>query len=422
MNTANKQKGMATIIVSIIILTVITLMVVYASRVGLFDQRMSANQARYKEAFAIAEAGLDMTSERYEALFSDSNDVTNATVLANIVTNSVFGASTAIDGTAAVANEPYFTSTIIASGAVNTVVSTGVGADGTGTATIQRSFTMASGFGGTTPDVPVIVGGSVGTGGNFNIVANPNGGGEGVPISVWTGDSEPNLGVDASVEVTSSSATCHFEFYDGNNPQCSNPSGNAENISRGTNPATSVSSYDPTYPDILPNDDDFPEDLFDFMFGIDRSDWQTKQTAIASATSGLQVVNDCTSLVAAGTSAGDTYPFWWINGDCDINGGGTIGSEDKPVVIIISDGLLKVTGGVQMYGVMYLFDNPSTVGTPSSQLNGTTEIIGTFVSEAPAGALSGSYSVVYNPDVIDSFVDNGSNYAFAWVPGSWRDF
>lgn len=53
------QQGVATIVVTVVLLVVMTLMVLFASRVGVFDVRMAANEARYKEAFAMAEAGLD---------------------------------------------------------------------------------------------------------------------------------------------------------------------------------------------------------------------------------------------------------------------------------------------------------------------------------------------------------------------------
>lgn len=427
MNYQNKQQGMATIIVAIVILVVISIMVLFAARVGVFDQRMSANEARYKEAFAIAEAGLDYAAERFESeftrLYDGSTNATSNATLTNILANSQFPNNTEIDGTAPEANEPYFTVSITDTGvsptgsAINayTVTSTGVGSDGTATATVQRQFSMAYVFGGAVPDVPIIVGGAVGTGGNFNIVGNPNGGGEGVPVSIWTG---PN---NSDVEATSSSATCHLEFYDGNNAQCSNPSGNDENISRGTNPATSISSYDPTYPDIIPNDPDFPDDLFNFIFGVPRDSWQTIETQTNVESNNTQVTTDCSAMVAAGTAAGQNFPIWWVNGNCSISGGPTIGSTDNPVILVVADGQLKVTGGAQINGVVFLFDKPGG-GSPSADLGGTTEIVGSFISDAGGSAMQGSYSVVYDPSVIDSFISNGNNYSFAWIPGSWRDF
>lgn len=423
-----KQKGMATIIVAVVILVVITIMVLFAARVGVFDQRLSANEARYKEAFAIAEAGLDYAAERFESefirLYDGSTAGTSATTLAAILANSQFANPTEIDGTAPEANEPYFTAEITDTGGtvpgadvnVYTVTATGVGSDGSGTATIQRQFSMAYVFGGSVPDVPVIIGGSVGTGGNFNIVANPNGGGEGVPVSVWTGKN------NADVEITASSATCHFEFFTGNNATCSNPSGNdGENISRGENPGTPIPSYDPNFPDILPNDPDFPDDLFNFLFGVPRDSWATIETQTRVESNNTQVTSDCSALMAAGTAAGQNFPIWWVNGDCTFNAGAIAGTTANPIILVVADGELTITGGGELNGVAYLFDKPGG-GTPSAKFGGTVEIVGSIVADVGGNAMQGSYSVVYDPTLIDSFISNGNNYSFAWIPGTWRDF
>jgi Tfp pilus assembly protein PilX len=414
-----KQRGAATIVVTVVLLVVMTLMVLFASKIGVFDVRMSANEARYKEAFVTAEAGLDYATQRFASEFKrlyDGTDATTAsTTLATIVTNAQVTSNTEPDGTAPEANDPYFTVSIVNTGSVYgaipiyTFTSTGVGSDGTATSTVQREITMANVFGGTVPSVPVIVGGAVGTGGNFNIVANPDGGGEGIPVSVWSND---------DITASSSSASCHFEFYDGANAQCSNPSGNQENITRGTNPATALTTYDSTYPDMLPHDSNFPTDIFNFMFGVPTADWAIKE---AEAAANMQSLTSCTNLVSAGTAAGVNYPLWWINGNCTI-GGGVIGSTTDPVILVVSDGLLKMSGNSQINGIVYLFDNPSGVATPSAQLSGTTEIVGSFVSDVGGAAMSGSYSVVYDPTIVDSFLAGGNTFNFAYIPASWRDF
>jgi len=291
MNTKKYQQGLATVIVAIVLLVIMTVMVIFAARVGVFDVRMAANEARYKEALITAEAGLDYSTQRFSSEFTRLYDGTDAgtagTTLATIANNAQVNTNTEPDGTAPEAGDPYFTVTVTNTGAsyggipVYEFVSTGVGADGTGTATVRRQVTMANVFGGTVPDVPVIVGGAVGTGGNFNVVANPNGAGEGVPVSVWS---------SGDISGTNSSATCHFEFYDGNNAQCSNPSGNTENISMGGDLAalSPISSHDPTVPDLLPNDPNFPADIFAFIFGVPRAQWELKY---AEADANLQAGN-----------------------------------------------------------------------------------------------------------------------------------
>jgi hypothetical protein len=286
-------------------------------------------------------------------------------------------------------------------------------ADATAFAKIQRQINMAYVFGGSIPDVPLIVGGAVGTGGNFNISTNPNAAGDGVPVSVWS---------SGTITANSSSATCQPEFYDGNNAQCSNPSAGVENITTGTNPATAISSYDETYPDLLPNDPGFPTDLFEFIFGVPHDDYLSKKNE--AETTG-QSVTSCADIVDYDAAAGEKSTLWWIDGDCGINGG-TIGSVDNPVIIVVEDHEFSVTGNAVIYGIVYLFDedgDASATPNPSASLGGTTEIQGSFISEVGGSAMSGSYSIVYNPSLQSAFsAANGTNYSFSYVPASWKDF
>ena len=54
-----KQKGAAVLLVSIVLLIGVTLVVIFAARVGVIDQRISANEYRHKEAQAAAHAALN---------------------------------------------------------------------------------------------------------------------------------------------------------------------------------------------------------------------------------------------------------------------------------------------------------------------------------------------------------------------------
>lgn len=413
-----QQDGIASILVTVVILIAATIMVTFANRSIIFDIRSSANEARQKEAFAIAEAGLNFAFEKLEQNFNTTYDGSSAASasasLATILTNSQIDTKTKVDGSSAGSTEAGFTVTITNSGIsyggvpVYTVVATGITADGTGTSSVHRQVTMVSAFSGSTPDVPVIVAGAVGTSGNFNIVANPNGGDvPGAPVSIWTND---------TITASSSSATCHAQFYTGG--QCSNPSGNAENITRGTNPATAITAYNNSYPDLLPNSSNFPSDLFNFLFGVPKANWEAKKI---EAQKKNQTTTSCGPISTAGTSAGNTFPIWWVSGNCSLNGG-TIGSLDKPVILVVDDAEFSAQGNTKVFGVVYLFNNPSTGGTPSAQLGGTMEIEGAFVSDVGGNAMQGSYSVVYNPTLMSQFSSNGSSYSFSAIPNTWRDF
>lgn len=417
--TRHRQTGIATLTVTVIILLITTLMVFFATRVGIMDQRMGGNEARYKEVFATAEAGLDLATQRFANQFQ--NSFTGSGSWAGIVNNSLIASGTETDGTTAESGDPSFGVTINNTGAslggmtVFEFVSTGLGADGTGTATARRQVTMKKILGGSSPDVPVIVSGSVGTGGDFNIVANPNGGGNGVPVSIWTGIT------GANVEMGGSSATCHLEFFDGNNPQCSNPSGNTELISEGD--GTTLTSYNTAYPDVLPNDPGFPDDLFQFLFGVERADWATVKAMAASYN---HVVEDCSDL---DNTAGQTMRLWWITGNCTMGPTQEIGSHDDPVILVMDDHLLEMKGsGGRIYGIVYIFNNPDDPyddsTSPGTDFSGSSVIYGSLISEAGGEDMDGSYSIVYDPQLISNVTsDNDSaNFTIAYIPGSWRDF
>jgi len=414
MKNQSKQNGAATLFISVVILIIMAMMVVYAAKVGLFEQRISANDARYKDAFAIADGGLEyatqLFSDEFSRLYDGTDATTSSATLATIIANSAVSNQSLGGGTFTVTATD--TGSTFGSIPVFTFSSVGTGTDTSSTATVERQITMSYLFGGTAPDVPVIVGGGVGVGGNFNVVANPDGGGDGVPVSVWS---------SGDIQGTNSAATCHMQYYDGNNAQCSNPSGNTENISMGGDLASlsPLASHDATVPDLLPNDPNFPSDLFNFMFGVQRADWAIKK---AEAEANGQAVSSCASIVSAGTNAGVNFPLWWIDGNCDVSGA-TIGSSTNPVILVVDDHEFKAVGNGQVNGIVYLFENPDSGLTPTAQLGGTTEINGSFVSDVGGSAMSGSYAVVYDPNIINAFSpSDGSNYSFSYVPGSWKDF
>ena len=58
MRRRNRQTGGLTVFTAVMVLILLTLMIFYAARVGLFSQRISANEVRQKIAFNAAEAAV----------------------------------------------------------------------------------------------------------------------------------------------------------------------------------------------------------------------------------------------------------------------------------------------------------------------------------------------------------------------------
>ena len=73
----NRQTGGVTVFTAILVLIVLTMMIFYAARVSLFEQRISSNEVRAKTAFHAAEAAID---QGVEYMLANANIVLSAAV------------------------------------------------------------------------------------------------------------------------------------------------------------------------------------------------------------------------------------------------------------------------------------------------------------------------------------------------------
>jgi len=77
-NTPVRQRGVLTTFTGVMILVLLTLMMFFAIRVGVFEQRVSANDSRQKLAFHTAESGINHAKEFFLAnsvlIASDEED------------------------------------------------------------------------------------------------------------------------------------------------------------------------------------------------------------------------------------------------------------------------------------------------------------------------------------------------------------
>ena len=62
-----RQSGLVTTFTGILILVLLTLMMFFAMRVGVFEQRVSSNEFRQKRAFHAAESGIQHAKEFFRA-------------------------------------------------------------------------------------------------------------------------------------------------------------------------------------------------------------------------------------------------------------------------------------------------------------------------------------------------------------------
>ena len=365
-----KQKGAMVLVTVILLLVMVSLVTLYTGRIKSFEHKILLNGQNQKLAFTATEAGL----MRALGVLTEDKSWDGAAINEILNGNSSFTAS----GVRQTINRDSTTMTLI------TLTSTGTSADGLATVTMSEQAITYSVL-ANPPDVPLIVAGGLNVAGNFEVVANPNGGGVGVPLSIWT-----DLDVDMD---NGSGTTCGLQEYsDGN---CS------------SSPYSEKGFKDL---DIVDNDPGFPDDLMEYLFNVPEDEWQTLRNE-----ADLTLV-DCTSLGPASVG------LIWVDGECRLNAGTVVGSETAPVILIVTDGDLTMNGGAIINGMVFSFRKPGTLADFELNMIGGSTINGAVASNHPVGHAGGSYNAIYDADVLALLKQHDAFQRVARVPGSWRDF
>lgn len=127
-------------------------------------------------------------------------------------------------------------------------------------------------------------------------------------------------------------------------------------------------------------------------------------------------INDAKEM--ASSSDGACKPFCFY-GDVNLSVG-EIGSENSPVVLIVdalnSQNCTNIAGQVEIYGVVYLGSNCVQKGW------GNAKIHGSIVSDGSIEKLPGSLDYEkFNGNTWSSFLQNNKSDKFL-IPGTWKDF
>lgn len=270
---------------------------------------------------------------------------------------------------------------------------------------------------GAGPKVPLTVASTFGSGGSFDIVANPNGGPSvpgggksGAPFSVWSPD---------TYTVGGSTVTCQrYEFFATGNPTMADtdpPNNQYEICTDCTCPNKQneqffylSSDVKGKGIDIVDEDSDFPDDLFLFTFGVPRDSYNIlKELA--------EVIPNCDGLNAQSSG------LFWSEGACDISANTQVGTPHNPV-LLISEGDVKMNGGAVMYGVVYLFDPPDVAANPGLSLNGGAYIYGAIVGDSSgSGSGTGGNVIVYDQEVLNRVKLSPELQRVSPLPGTWTD-
>ena len=150
------------------------------------------------------------------------------------------------------------------------------------------------------------------------------------------------------------------------------------------------------------------ERLLTRFLGLDRNRWQ--QLA------GVQRPDcpaDCGAMLTAAIGPDAVHRLAWIAGDLSLDGPLTLGSAQQPVLLVV-EGQVRLSGGVTIHGVVLtLAANWDTSGTANAQVNGALIALGNVSG-------NGTPAISYDAAVLARL--RGQLGSFVRVPGSWRDF
>lgn len=364
-----RQQGAIVLVTVVLMLMMITLVTLYTGRIQSFEHKIALNGQNQHFAYAAASAGL-------------------AQGIAELQRNKSWPVATI---NSALSNQQQFSVTagaqIIPRYSQNLTLyalsSTGTSPDGLSEVTLSEQAIVYPLL-VTIPAAPLMTDGGLDIRANFTLVANPNGGGQGVPLSLWTNDSADMDQING--------LTCGLYEYQ---QQLCQTRAYSEQGAAGM--------------DILANDLAFPTDVFGYLFNVSIAHYATLRDEADL------VLADCTTL------SQQVLMLIWVSGDCDVAANSVLGAPNAPVILLIAEGDLRVGSDAIIHGLVVFLKDPATVGTHDVHMSVGSLLNGALVANQVLGRLSGSLHIVYAQATLAALRTAPEFLRVARVPGSWRD-
>jgi len=431
MKTLTQQRGVGTLVISLILLISMTLVAFFANKSLLFEQKTSANQMRSTKAFEAAEAGIEWAT----AMLNNVQFINTSCTTAGTNTQSFrskYLPYSAGSGFAPVSTAFPGCSMSDASG--TPMLDCGCPASGTSLAsstnptftvefkpvnsttlpdaTPDEESVLVTAYGCTSavaPCVPHLLAPTVADAfQSVSVILKLRPALRSVPgAAVTTGGSLQLTSAASSVSNTDS----------GSNGTLVNAGGGINSVAVAGCPGsfkdfqtTSTLPGTPWQNAMIANDaslstlKDNPDAMFQSYFGTTINQFRA-DTSTKNLTSCGTVENDYVAAFNQGYRAFYTTCYFQTNND--------LGTAASPIIFVTTDGL-KFNGGADIYGLVY--GDQATwdeVGVGNGSINGALIVRGDYCANANA-----DYN--YRGDLLKNI--RGLTGTMARVPGSWKDF
>ena len=362
-----RVKGAVLLLTVVLLLIMVTLVTLYTGKIQSIEHQITLNQQNQKWANASAKTGLQRSLARLavnKALLAGPVEA----VLADDSQFTVIGAVELLTGGRQLV----------------TLTSTGTSADGLASASISQNaviYPLLTNI----PPAPLLAKHGFHHAGKFELVLNPNGLAEAVPLSLWSDSPVVLLG------------TQHHSCYmaDFNASKCL---------------TNSFSSSGVKQLDIADNSASFPSDIMSYVFNLPTEQWSHLREL-----SDFQLTH-CNDLDI------DSWGFVWVNGDCEISASTQVATQSKPIILVVLNGQLVLQSDVTVYGLVFSFKSPDSLIEPSVDMLTHALVQGFVLANYQLGASGETVRVVFNEQVAEQLLQNSMLQRVAKVPGSWRDF
>ncbi len=389
----NRERGAVTLLMSLIFLALVTTITVYTSRTVFFEQKIANSDAKAKQAFEAAEAGLS-TAIAYLSVDPDRND--DDAVDANVFdtdADTIGDTDTATVGTGGDAGSVQVTT----SGTLTDITVTAVGYsfDKSASKTIVQSIATLDPL-PNSPDNPFTTRGAVVITGSAT-VHNAEG-----HSTIWSGG-------DVDLGSNNSTSTEVADVTDANYPGCMDTPLTCSTIpsSNKVTAGLDIIEYDASLSNLT--QDEFFENFFGMGPTAYRETMVTMETTAANANTDVP---------------GSTDEVIWVEGDTNFNFNTTVGCESSPSgnsvcpdadiapSIVIVNGDATFQGNPDFYGIVFI--------TGSVTIIGNTTVYGSMVTAGSVeNQTGGSLDIHYHGGALQGVSTNGPTGGSS---GTWRDF
>lgn len=408
------QTGSSTLLISILLLFAASIIVIGVSRTTIIEQRISANEMRARQAFEAAQTGIDHALDYLTATVSevvpgadrDNDNIADTVTALTYVSPATYrfaycdptsGSASCPDSVGApicdllnnetnadgVSESVYLKTPLIAS--------CGWSDDAVGRRLIrQNAGTVPAIKSG--PTSPLITKGPVNVTGSATITNYYNN------LTIWSGGSLTSIGNSGKTYIRNPNLEPPNDTY----PP---PESNDNNCGASSNSQCYVQVTDKTTigPDVIAKDPSLNSltDALMFQNFLGANDIKDYRNNIAT----MDIKNSEVDILDDGDVKGQSVV---IEGNTTLPNG-TIGSRDRPVVLIINGDWQG--GNVTVYGVVYVMGDINVAGNP--------KVYGAVVAQNQVTG-TGSLDIIYDPYAVKNAKDHTGRSGL--ISGSWRDW